>query len=98
MLTLGLKCSGERPHCAFCARRGLACVYDVEDGVSRSTFFRESLQRAKSRVSVLRRLKLERRFSKAKSRHDGAEQKRLRRVASKALWGVHCFDRYSKVP
>ena len=47
---------------------------------------------------MLRRLKLERRFSKAKSRHDGAEQKRLRRVASKALWGVHCFDRYSKVP
>lgn len=43
---------------------------------------------------MLRRLKLERRFSKAKSRHHAAEQKRLRRVASKALWGVHCFDRY----
>lgn len=42
---------------------------------------------------MLRRLKLERRFSKAKSRHDPSEQRRLRRVASKALWGVHCFDR-----
>lgn len=47
------KCTGQRPSCQFCVERDLECMYDVEDGSTRTEDLKKKLEEAKLRTHDL---------------------------------------------
>lgn len=38
------KCSGERPTCSYCLGRGLACSWDIAEGMTRTSHLRQEIE------------------------------------------------------